>query len=67
MCKCLDFFLNIFIEIVDFFLNFSAQMICHLGDLISNDLQTCWPILVERLKNEITRLTTVKAIHTIAE
>jgi cullin-associated NEDD8-dissociated protein 1 len=38
-----------------------------LGELISNDLQTCWPILVERLKNEITRLTTVKAIHTIAE
>jgi cullin-associated NEDD8-dissociated protein 1 len=44
-----------------------AQMICSLGDLISNDLQTCWPILVERLKNEITRLTTVKAIYTIAE
>ena len=44
-----------------------AQIICNLGDLISTDLQTCWPILVERLKNEITRLTTVKAIHSIAE
>ena len=45
----------------------TAQIICNLGDLISKDLQECWPILVERLKNEITRLTTVKAIHTIAE
>jgi hypothetical protein len=50
-----------------FFWNQSAQVICNLGDLIVQDLQECWPILVERLKNEITRLTAVKAICTIAE
>ncbi|RMZ95389.1 cullin-associated NEDD8-dissociated [Brachionus plicatilis] len=44
-----------------------AQIICNLGELIGKDLNLCWPILVERLKNEITRLTTVKAINTIAD
>ena len=46
---------------------FRSQIICYLGDLIPNELQSCWPILIERLKNEITRLTTVKAINMIAE
>lgn len=44
-----------------------AKIICNLSDTIRNELQACWPILIERLKNEITRLTTVKAINTIAE
>jgi cullin-associated NEDD8-dissociated protein 1 len=45
-----------------------AQIICYLGDLLNDDLlNNCWPILIERLKNEITRLTTVKSIHTIFE
>ena len=45
----------------------SAQIISNLGEKIINELNTCWPILIERLKNEITRLTTVKAIQVIAE
>lgn len=44
-----------------------SQIICYLGNYLTKELQTCWPILVERLKNEITRLTTVKAIYVIAE
>jgi len=45
----------------------TAKLICNLGDSIRSEVQACWPILIERLRNEITRLTTVKALHTIAE
>ncbi len=45
----------------------TAKLICNLGDSIRPEVQACWPILIERLRNEITRLTTVKALHTIAE
>ena len=44
-----------------------AEIICNLGDLLAGELQSCWPILVERLLNEITRLTTTKALNAIAD
>ncbi|NXF86344.1 CAND1 protein, partial [Eubucco bourcierii] len=43
-----------------------AQTICHLGDHLSIELQPTLKILLERLKNEITRLTAVKALTLVA-
>lgn len=43
-----------------------GQMICNLGDCLSAELKNCLPIFLERLKNEITRLTAVKALTMIA-
>ena len=38
----------------------------HLGDQLLSNLPQCLPIFLERLKNEITRLTAVKAMIRIA-
>ncbi|NXG71728.1 CAND1 protein, partial [Baryphthengus martii] len=43
-----------------------GQIVYHLGDHLSADLQPTLKIFLERLKNEITRLTTVKALTLIA-
>ncbi|KAG6452371.1 hypothetical protein O3G_MSEX007598 [Manduca sexta] len=43
-----------------------GQLLCHFGDYLQNELPVCLPILLERLRNEITRLTTVKALTKIA-
>lgn len=43
-----------------------GQIIANLGDLLAQELPSCLPILLERLKNEITRLTAVKALTRIA-
>ncbi|NXJ94380.1 CAND1 protein, partial [Corythaixoides concolor] len=43
-----------------------GQIIYNLGDHLSSDLQPTLKIFLERLKNEITRLTTVKALTLIA-
>ncbi|ELU01651.1 hypothetical protein CAPTEDRAFT_19001 [Capitella teleta] len=43
-----------------------GQIICNHGDMLGAELNTCLPIFLERLKNEITRLTTVKALTMIA-
>ena len=43
-----------------------GQMICNLGDCLTSELRDCLPIFLERLKNEITRLTAVKALTMIA-
>ncbi len=43
-----------------------GQIICNLGDSLGPDLGYCLPIFLERLRNEITRLTTVKALSLIA-
>ena len=37
-----------------------GQIIAHLGDSLQGELPTCLPIFLDRLRNEITRLTTVK-------
>jgi len=54
-------------EVKERAINCTAQIICNLGDHIKEQLPTCFPILIERLRNEITRLTTVKALQIIAE
>ncbi|XP_001606869.2 cullin-associated NEDD8-dissociated protein 1 [Nasonia vitripennis] len=43
-----------------------GQIIAHLGDTLEKELPTCLPIFLDRLRNEITRLTTVKALTCIA-
>lgn len=44
-----------------------AQIIANAGDLLSADkLSTALPIFLDRLRNEITRLTTVKSLSLIA-
>ena len=42
-----------------------GQVIGSLGDVLKNKLPECLPVYVSRLKNEITRLTTVKALTMI--
>ena len=41
-------------------------MISCMGGQLSSELPNCLPIFLERLKNEITRLTTVRVITQIA-
>lgn len=43
-----------------------ATLLAHLGAYIQNEWGTCIPIFLERLKNEITRLTAVKAMNLMA-
>nr|CAG4640607.1 EOG090X00HY [Eulimnadia texana] len=43
-----------------------GHIVCHLGDHLADQLPTCMPIFLDRLRNEITRLTTVKALSKIA-
>ncbi|KAG8232409.1 hypothetical protein J437_LFUL013981 [Ladona fulva] len=43
-----------------------GQIICNLGDCLQGELHTCLPIFLDRLRNEITRLTTVKALTKVA-
>ena len=44
-----------------------GQVLAGLGDSLGQQLTQCLPIFVERLKNEITRLTTVRAITLIVK
>jgi cullin-associated NEDD8-dissociated protein 1 len=43
-----------------------GQILHSLGDELQSELPTCLPIFLDRLRNEITRLTTVKAYTLIA-
>lgn len=43
-----------------------GQIICNLGDFLRKELPTCLPLFLDRLRNEITRLTAVKALTKIA-
>uniref|UniRef100_A0A3P9AC87 TATA-binding protein interacting (TIP20) domain-containing protein n=1 Tax=Esox lucius TaxID=8010 RepID=A0A3P9AC87_ESOLU len=43
-----------------------GHIVSHLGDLLGSDLQPTLQIFLERLKNEITRLTAVKTLTLIA-
>ncbi|KAL0977959.1 hypothetical protein UPYG_G00163830 [Umbra pygmaea] len=43
-----------------------GNIVCHLGDQLGGDLQPTLQIFLERLKNEITRLTAVKTLTLIA-
>ncbi|XP_012944580.1 cullin-associated NEDD8-dissociated protein 1 [Aplysia californica] len=44
-----------------------GQIVANLGDSLQMELKECLPIFLERLKNEITRLTTVKALTLVAQ
>lgn len=43
-----------------------GHMVCHLGDLLGTELQGVLGIFLDRLKNEITRLTAVKTLTLIS-
>lgn len=43
-----------------------GQIITNMGDLLKKELPTCLPIFLERLRNEVTRLSSVKALTMIA-
>jgi cullin-associated NEDD8-dissociated protein 1 len=43
-----------------------GQLISTFGDHMTEELRVCLPLLVDRLRNEITRLTCVKALTVIA-
>ena len=43
-----------------------GQIVAHLGDSLQGHLGSCLPIFLDRLKNEITRLTAVKALILVA-
>ncbi|XP_077518379.1 cullin-associated and neddylation-dissociated 1 isoform X1 [Amblyomma americanum] len=43
-----------------------GYILCHLGDSLQAELAVCLPIFLDRLRNEITRLTTVKALTKVA-
>lgn len=43
-----------------------GQILAHFGDILFSELHICLPIFLDRLRNEITRLTTVKALTCIA-
>ena len=44
-----------------------GQVVASIGDSLTEKLPECMPIFVDRLRNEITRLTTVRAITQIAK
>lgn len=44
-----------------------GQVVTSLGDYLQDQLAECMPIFVDRLRNEITRLTTVRAITLIVK
>ena len=41
-------------------------MISHFGDACASELPSTLPLLIERLRNEITRVTTVKTFAALA-
>lgn len=43
-----------------------GQIIANMGDVLQNELIVCLPIFMERLRNEVTRLSSVKALTMIA-
>ncbi|XP_067930479.1 cullin-associated NEDD8-dissociated protein 1-like [Watersipora subatra] len=43
-----------------------GRLLCNLGDCLGTELTVCLPIFVDRLRNEITRLTTVKSLTLVA-
>ena len=43
-----------------------GQIIANMGDVLQSELITCLPLFMERLRNEVTRLSSVKALTMIA-
>lgn len=53
-------------EVKDKSISCMGQILASLGDSLTEELPSCLPIYLDRLKNEITRLTAVKALILIA-
>lgn len=43
-----------------------GEILANMGDILNNELKVCLPIFLERLRNEVTRLSAVKALISIA-
>lgn len=43
-----------------------GQIIANMGDVLKAELDTCLPLFLDRLRNEVTRLSAVKALTMIA-
>lgn len=43
-----------------------GQIIANMGDILKTELDVCLPIFLERLRNEVTRLSAVKALTMVA-
>lgn len=43
-----------------------GQIIANMGDVLQTELVTCLPLFMERLRNEVTRLSSVRALTMIA-
>ena len=43
-----------------------GQIVANMGDVLKSELKICLPIFLERLRNEVTRLSAVKAVTMIA-
>ena len=56
----------LFLSAFCYLICYRGQIVCSLGDELKGELPFCLPIFLERLKNEITRLTTVKAYSLVA-
>lgn len=54
-------------EVKEAAINCAALLISRVGNEIANELPSCYKILQDRLANEITRLTAVKALALIAQ
>ena len=59
------FQLAVNVSMIKMFLFFRGQILCSLGDELVQQPPQCLPIFLDRLRNEITRLTTVKAYSLI--
>ncbi|KAM9326759.1 cullin-associated NEDD8-dissociated protein 1-like [Gastrophryne carolinensis] len=53
-------------EVKERALSCMGHLISHLGDQLQNDLQPTLKLILERLRNEITRLTAVKVLTLVA-
>ncbi|XP_067622411.1 cullin-associated NEDD8-dissociated protein 1 isoform X2 [Eurosta solidaginis] len=53
-------------EVKDRAISCMGQIMANMGDFLMPQIKTCLPIMMERLSNEVTRLSTVKAIYMIA-
>lgn len=62
----IDLLLENMIYLMLHFSFYRGQIVANLGDALEHVLDTCLPLYVNRLKNEITRLTAVRAIHMIS-
>lgn len=43
-----------------------GQIIANMGDVLQPELAICLPLFLERLRNEVTRLSAVKALTMVA-